>query len=152
MSWMRSIKPFDPSVAERALHRTGGRWLEVVWYVCANRPGNSAPRPGVVAYSFDGCCTLAADRSAPETGVDLANPWRVRLTSQGGRDLLVAEDVARAHNHWKSLRPQEHDECPHPHERDELDTEEGEAHGNGRVGAGGEMRAGLHDPGGDHPQ
>ena len=79
------------------------------------------PRPDVVAYSLDGCCTLAAYRSAPETGVDLANPWRVRLTSQGGGDLLVAEDVARAHNHWKSLRPQEHDQCPHPHERSDLD-------------------------------
>ena len=136
---MRSIKPLNPSVAEGLARciELGGQWLEVCLVcVCVNRPGNSAPSPDVVAYSLDGCCTLAAHRSAPETGVDLANPWRMRPTSQGGGDLLVAEDVARAHNHWKSLRPQEHDECPHPHERDELDTEKGEAHGNGSVGAG----------------
>jgi hypothetical protein len=40
----------------------------------------------------------------------------------------------------------EHDQRSHPHERGELDTKEGEAHGNGRIGAGCEMCARLHDP------
>src|SRR5436190_18703360 len=135
---MWNIKAFDPSAAEGLARciELAVSGLKLFGMRVPNRPGNSASCPNVVAYSLDGCCTLAAHRSAPETGVDLANPWRMRPTSQGGGDLLVAEDIARAHNHWKSLRPQEHDECPHPHERDELDTEKGEAHGNGSVGAG----------------
>ena len=53
----------------------------------------------VVADSLDGSHALAALRSAAEAGVDLTYPCGAWLAEDRGGDLLVAEPIARAHDH-----------------------------------------------------
>jgi len=101
-------------------------------------------------------------RSTPMSGqFQCQSSLRIRARSGTGpaglgnmnpdRDRYVANKPSRVIPPLSSRGRVEHDQRPHPHERGELDTEEGEAHGNGSVRAGSEMRARLHDPGGDHP-
>ena len=52
-----------------------------------------------VSDALDGRGALAAPRSAAEAGVDLAYARRMRFVLKNGRDLLVIEDIARAHDH-----------------------------------------------------
>ena len=102
-----------PSACASSSHRASS--ISSTWQRTPARASNRSSAagalarcPDVFADSLDGRRALAALRSAAEAGVDLTYPSGERLAEDRGGDLLVAEHIARTHDHPISLPPSTH--------------------------------------------